>query len=436
MAITVSHEESDMPASAQATPGAFVVARVMVTVRLAVALSTALLLITGGEDVRRHLPLIIATLSLASGYAIVVAANPHWELSARPAAWLLTALDSAFAMATVALTGAAVSPAVAILLLVVTAAAIRLPLGPTVSLAFGLSVLYLAVALLVDPRFTPWGQRWLAGLWWSSYLIFTGVLGASLSRQVEREREAGIAARVEAMAGHSAAEEERDLRRRLLESYQSQQEGLAVLLHEFRTPVTSLCALARSLSAGHPVAPADRETGTRLISEHADHLSDMLDALADVATSRRPEFGTGRVRTVALRVLVLASADAAGLRPPQLRLDLDDTLSVTTDPQRFRRVLTNLLENAARHGEGKPVDVEAEVTGGRLRLQVHDRGPGIGSSGLGRLTGKFTASGSNRGTAGLGLWIVEQIVQALGGRVDFRNRPGGGLTVEVEVPAD
>ncbi|VVJ21995.1 Uncharacterised protein [Amycolatopsis camponoti] len=425
-----------MAADGQTVPGGLPVARVMVTVRLAVALSVVLLLVTGGDDARRHLPLVVVTLSVASGYAVVVAANPRWELSASPGAWLLTALDSVFTLLTIAMTGAATSPAVAILVLVVTAAAIRLPLGPTVVLALGLGGAYLAVALLVDPGFTTWPERRLQGLWWAGYLLLTGLLGASLSRLVEREREAGIAARVEALAGHAAAEEERDLRRRLLESYQSQQDGLAILLHEFRTPVISLRALARGLATDGALAPADRETGSRLIAEHANHLSDMLDALGDVAASRRPAFGTGRSRPVELRTLVLAAADAAGLRPPRLRVHLDDALTVTTDPQRLRRVLTNLLENAARHGEGKPVDVEAEVTEGRLLLRVLDRGSGVDAGHLAKLTGKFTAAGSNRGTAGLGLWIVEQIVQALGGRVAFRNRTGGGLVAEVAIPAD
>lgn len=417
-------------------PGALSVARVMVTVRLAVALSMVLLLVTGGDDVRRHLPWVVVTLSVASGYAAVVAVNPRWELYTRPAAWLLTVLDATFTLLTIAMTGAATSPAVAILVLVITAAAIRLPLGPTMALALGLGVAYLAVVLFVDPEFTSWRERWFQGLWWTGYLLLTGLLGASLSRLVDREREAGIAARVEAMAEHAAAEEERDLRRRLLESYQSQQDGLAVVLHEFRTPVISLRALARGLAEDGALTPADRETGNRLIAEHANHLSDMLDALGDVAASRRPAFGTGRPRPVELRALVLASADAAGLQPPRLRLSFDDALTVKTDPQRFRRVLTNLLENAARHGEGKPVDVEAEVTGGLLRLRVLDRGSGVDAGNLAKLTGKFTAAGSNRGTAGLGLWIVDQIVQALGGRVGFRNRPGGGLVAEVEIPAD
>jgi signal transduction histidine kinase len=161
----------------------------------------------------------------------------------------------------------------------------------------------------------------------------------------------------------------------------------------------------------------------------------MLDALADVAASRRPTFSTGRVRAVELRGLILASADAADLRPPRLRLLVEPgEQTVTADSQRLRRVLTNLLENAARHGEGHPVEVQAEISDGLLRVQVLDRGPGISPENLGKLTGKYTATGTNAGTAGLGLWIVEQIVQALGGRLEFRQRDGGGLIARFEVP--
>ncbi|WP_346055287.1 HAMP domain-containing sensor histidine kinase [Amycolatopsis dongchuanensis] len=416
--------------------GATPIARVMVGVRVVVVLSISLLLVVGGDNLRQHLRLVIVVLVVACCYAVAVATHPRWELRGRRTAWLVTALDSTFALLAVALSGAASSPAVAILLLVVTAAAIRLPLRPTVLLAFTLGAAYLAIALFVDPGLTPPEERVRQGSWWAGYLVLTGVLGASLSRLVEREREASIAARVEAMAEHAAAEEERDLRRRLLESYQSQQDGLAVMLHEFRTPVASLRALSRGLADPESsITLADRAASTRLVAEHANHLSDMLDALADVAASRRPTFSTGRVRAVELRGLLLASADAAGLRPPRLRLLLDEQdQMVTADSQRLRRVLTNLLENAARHGEGHPVDVEARVVDEHLHVQVLDRGPGIEPENLEKLTGKYTATGSNRGTAGLGLWIVEQIVQALGGKLEFRQRPGGGLIARFEVP--
>lgn len=423
-------------ATSAADGGVTSIAKVMVGMRVVVVLSISLLLVVGGDNLRQHLELISAVLVVAICYAIAVATHPRWELRGRRTAWGVTALDSALALLAVALSGAAGSPAVAILLLVVTAAAIRLPLAPTVVLALTLALAYFAIALLVDPALTPLAERVRQGAWWAGYLVLTGVLGASLSRVVEREREAGIAAQVEAMAEHAAAEEERDLRQRLLESYQSQQDGLAVMLHELRTPVASLRALARGLAdPASKITPADRETSTGLVAEHANHLSDMLDALADVAASRRPTFSTGRVRAVDLRGLLLASADAADLRPPRLRLRLQPgEQTVVADSQRLRRVLTNLLENAARHGEGHPVEVEAEISDGLLRVQVLDRGPGVEPEHLEKLTGKYTATGTNAGTAGLGLWIVEQIVQALGGRLEFRQRDGGGLIARFEVP--
>jgi signal transduction histidine kinase len=416
--------------------GATSIAKVMVGMRVVVVLSISLLLAVGGDNLRQHLELVFVVLVVSICYAIAVATRPRWELRGRRTAWAVTAFDSTLALLAVALSGAADSPAVAILLLVVTAAAIRLPLAPTVVLAFALGLAYFAIALFVDPQLTPFDERVRQGVWWAGYLVLTGVLGASLSRVVEREREAGIAARVEAMAEHTAAEEERDLRQRLLESYRSQQDGLAVMLHELRTPVTSLRALSRGLADPEStITPADRETSTGLVAEHANHLSDMLDALADVAASRRPTFSTGRVRAVELRGLILASADAADLRPPRLRLLLEPgEQTVTADSQRLRRVLTNLLENAARHGDGHPVEVQAEISDGLLRVQVLDRGPGISPENLEKLTGKYTATGTNAGTAGLGLWIVEQIVQALGGRLEFRQRDGGGLIARFEVP--
>ena len=99
--------------------------------------------------------------------------------------------------------------------------------------------------------------------------------------------------------------------------------------------------------------------------------------------------------------------------------------------QGLRRVLTNLLENASRHGRGEPVDVTCSRDGDELVVMVLDRGPGIPAESLGELTTKYVSVGGQRGTAGLGLWIVQQIAEAMGGRVDFscarRRRIGGHL---------
>ena len=103
--------------------------------------------------------------------------------------------------------------------------------------------------------------------------------------------------------------------------------------------------------------------------------------------------------------------------------------------QGLRRVLTNLLENASRHGRDAPVDVTCARDGDELVIAVLDRGPGIPAESLGELTAKYVSAGGQRGTAGLGLWIVQQIVEAMGGRVDFAARDGGGLVATFRAPS-
>ena len=270
------------------------------------------------------------------------------------------------------------------------------------------------------------------------YLLFIAALGAGLSALAEREQRSRLRAIVEAEAEHAAAEEERDLRARLLRSYEAQQDGLQVLLHEFRTPVASLEALARALTdSSTRLSDADRAAGLQLAERHARHLRDMLDALGDVALSRRPTFSSGRPRTVDVEELVTAAADSVGLQPPRLRLSVsDDAHDVVTNAQGLRRILTNLLENASRHGRGAPVDVTCSVDGHELVISVLDRGPGVPDESLGELTAKFVSLGGQHGTAGLGLWIVQQIIEAMGGRLTFSARDGGGLTATFIVPTD
>lgn len=93
---------------------------------------------------------------------------------------------------------------------------------------------------------------------------------------------------VEAEAEHAVAEEERDLRRRLLEAHQAQQDGLQVLVHKFRTPIASLEALTSALTSNTRMTEADRAESVQLTNRHAQHLRDMIDALSDVASSRHP----------------------------------------------------------------------------------------------------------------------------------------------------
>lgn len=409
-------------------------ARTVVAVRMAVVVSIGLLLLIGPDWVRQHITATAAVLAAAMLYSLALLVNPRPEFRRTGYAWVVSFTDSVFTLTLIWLTGGLHSPVAAVLVLVVIASAARLSFAKTLVLAVLLGAGYVAVALGSPSTAALTPKPWLQAGWAALYLVFVAIMTAGLSALAEREQQSRIRALVEAEAEHVAAEEERDLRARLLQSYQSQQDGLQVLVHEFRTPIASLEALMDAVTANQ-MSEVDREISLHLAGRHAHHLADMLDALSDVALSRRPTFSTGRVQRVDIADVIVAAGDAVALAPPRLQLTTGPGLTgISINAQGLRRVLTNLLENAARHGPDAPVDVACTRDGEEIVIAVADRGPGIPAESLGELTAKYVSAGGQRGTAGLGLWIVQQIVETMNGRVDFAARDGGGLVATFRAP--
>ena len=102
----------------------------------------------------------------------------------------------------------------------------------------------------------------------------------------------------------------------------------------------------------------------------------------------------------------------------------------------IQRLLTNLIDNALRHG-GEDVEIETAAENGRVRLSVLDRGPGIPAADAERMMQPFTRMNEARSTAGsgLGLAIVDRIAKIHGASVRLLARGGGGLEVRVEFPS-
>jgi two-component system osmolarity sensor histidine kinase EnvZ len=101
----------------------------------------------------------------------------------------------------------------------------------------------------------------------------------------------------------------------------------------------------------------------------------------------------------------------------------------------LRRAVSNLIDNALRYA-GEPVEVEARRDGGRVVVEVLDRGPGIPDGEGERLKQPFTRldpARSGRGGAGLGLAIVERVARAHGGRLELLPRLGGGLVARLSL---
>jgi signal transduction histidine kinase len=111
------------------------------------------------------------------------------------------------------------------------------------------------------------------------------------------------------------------------------------------------------------------------------------------------------------------------------------------DPDRLKQAYLNLISNACRYSpEGSVVHVRASAPGGRIVVQVQDRGVGIASQDIPRLFQRFERLHRDelptvKGT-GLGLFITRQIAEAHGGTVMAESRKGQGSTFTIDVSGD
>jgi signal transduction histidine kinase len=98
----------------------------------------------------------------------------------------------------------------------------------------------------------------------------------------------------------------------------------------------------------------------------------------------------------------------------------------------------NLLDNALKYGGGTPVAVRVESANGIVRVSVSDSGPGISLADQERIFEKFFRADPQLsqapGGTGLGLYISQELVQRMGGRLELTSEPGHGATFVVELP--
>ncbi|MGZ4575245.1 MAG: sensor histidine kinase [Mycobacteriaceae bacterium] len=408
--------------------------RVIAVLRVLVVVSMAALVAFGTPVNRTYLPLAVTLVSIGWVYAgliLVTNLRGRWLL---PQAGV-TAVDGALTVALIATTGGAHSLVVATLPLAIVASAARQGLRRALLAALGTGVMFAVIALTVPEPDITFSQRLEAALWWSGYLVAFAVLTGALRQLLDREHDNAVEAKAEALSENLAIAEERDLRARLLEAQQAREDGLRVVLHEFRTPVSSLGALATSLATPGRLDQEQQSKTITLMAAHARHLTEMLDSLADVALRTGDPRGVARVRRTSLEDLAYAALDAAAVPADRSRVHVAPPGAVANcDDHRLRRVMTNLLENAARHGGDRIVDLRLILTATELIIQVADRGPGLPTGQATVVTRKFVSLGERACTAGLGLWIVEQLVTAMNGTFTLEPRSEGGLVARVVVP--
>jgi two-component system OmpR family sensor kinase len=145
-------------------------------------------------------------------------------------------------------------------------------------------------------------------------------------------------------------------------------------------------------------------------------------------------------KPIDLAAVAREAVDAARVVEPGRPIELSvEPTTLTGDQDRLRQVLDNLLANARAHTPaGTPVSVELRRADGHATLTVADHGPGLTEEEAARVFERFYRVDTSRarasGGVGLGLSIVDAVVEAHGGTAAVRSTPGGGATFVISLP--
>jgi signal transduction histidine kinase len=209
---------------------------------------------------------------------------------------------------------------------------------------------------------------------------------------------------------------------------------VATVAHELRSPLTGVKGFVQALlNRWDKLNDEQKKLMLTTVSVDSDRLSRLIAELLDVA-----RLDTGRLQlhprpsdAAVLTERVVGSLQHTTSRLIQLTAP-PDLPSITVDPDKFTQVVTNLVENAVRHGEGT-VSVTLGSDEEFVAVAVEDEGKGIPAELRQRVFTKFWQGGKSAGS-GLGLYLVGGPVRAHGGSVTVGDAASGGARIVATWP--
>lgn len=218
---------------------------------------------------------------------------------------------------------------------------------------------------------------------------------------------------------------------------------VATVAHELRSPLTGVKGFVQALlNRWDKLNDDQKKLMLTTVSADADRLARLIAELLDVA-----RIDTGRLQlyprpsdaaTLAGRVVASVAAGTASVIELHTGQDLPQIL---VDPDKFTQVITNLVENGVRHGEGIVRVTLSLATGARpesgdapvVQIVVSDEGAGIALEQRRQAFTKFWRGGA-RGGSGLGLYLVNGLARAQGATVLIDDAPDGGARITTTWP--
>lgn len=266
---------------------------------------------------------------------------------------------------------------------------------------------------------------------------FLGYIGSVIDiterKQAEAELERLYAAEQAARAEAEAAVQVRD-------------QFLSIASHELRNPLTSLLGYADLLKRGIERQAADPRTqrSVERVIQQAQRLNGMIEHLLDVSRLQQGQFEV-HLQPFDLGAHVDHVVETFRMTLPAeehlhriVLIQADEPLKVLGDLPRLEEVFQNLLSNAVKYSPaGQPVEVRVTRQANEATVEITDQGIGIPAEALAHLFMPFYRAhnvGSETSGFGIGLYVVREIVQRHGGRIEVESEEGKGSAFRVVLP--
>lgn len=233
---------------------------------------------------------------------------------------------------------------------------------------------------------------------------------------------------------------------RLREAIAARDTFLAVAAHELRNPMTPIVGRVerlRRMMRKPDVALETIESGFEQIEWLIGRYLKRATTLLDVS---RVTSGKFRLDLAQAELSPIVQEVAESFRPIVEHAGSLLTITVPAGPVvrvcdrlALEQILDNLISNAIKYAAGRPIEVSLveDVVEGHVVLRVRDHGPGISPESQSRIFERFERAvrpGEHSGGFGVGLWIVRQMAEAMGGSVSISSQPNEGAMFIVTLP--
>jgi PAS domain S-box-containing protein len=244
---------------------------------------------------------------------------------------------------------------------------------------------------------------------------------------------------VQDIGDRKRAEEERVRSLAMSENVKVRDEFISLASHELKTPLSALKLQSQLIQrdagkdAGRTYTPSEVNGILGVLNRQVDRLNELVETMLDVS-----RISSGKL------VLNLEEVDfsqlirdvISTLQIPNIEFQGPLHVFIRADASRLKQIVENLVGNAIKYGERRPVMIGLETVGDKVLLKVKDQGIGIPDSAVKRIFERFerASSAKNIGGLGLGLYIVRQIAQAHGAEISVKSRVGEGSEFSLAFP--